>query len=237
VRNAARPGLESLDRGKPHCILGNGPGAGNQKTRVEQGREICQIRNKNEIRNIYPDRALILRFLVAVFRARGIVLSLEDCPEAAPLVSARWLEAASMDDSSPAAASGRGSALGAQATPRRPPARMTSAPHPRGRDSPMTPLRPSAPLAPRALLLLRPTDRTVGGSHAHLHRRSSERGPRHPRPPPRPPLRTQVWRAAVSPPPERAGALCRAPPSFSSSSRPLPPPRPSTSSSSPCGGD
>ena len=132
---------------------------------------------------------------------------------------------------------GRGSAPGAQATPRRPPARMTSAPHPRGRDSPMTPLRPSAPLAPRALLLLRPTDRTVGGSHAHLHRRSSERGPRHPRPPPRPPLRTQVWRAAVSPPPERAGALCRAPPSFSSSSRPWPPPRPSASSSSPRGGD
>ena len=105
MRSAACPGLETLGRGKPHCILGNGPGAGNQKTRVEQDREICQIRNKNEIRNTYPDRALILRFLVAIFRAWGIVLSLEDCPEAAPLVSARWLEAASTDDSSPAAAS------------------------------------------------------------------------------------------------------------------------------------
>ena len=47
----------------------------------------------------------MLRFLVALLRARGIVLSLEDCPEGAPLVSARWLEAASTDDSSPAAAS------------------------------------------------------------------------------------------------------------------------------------
>ena len=47
----------------------------------------------------------MLRFLVALFRAWGIKLSLEDCPEGAPLVSARWLEAASTDDSSPAAAS------------------------------------------------------------------------------------------------------------------------------------
>ena len=46
----------------------------------------------------------MLRFLVALLRARGIVPSLEDCPEGAPLVSARWLEAASTDDSSPAAA-------------------------------------------------------------------------------------------------------------------------------------
>jgi len=47
----------------------------------------------------------MLRFLVALLRARGIVPSLEDCPEGAPLVSARWLEAASTDDSSPAIAS------------------------------------------------------------------------------------------------------------------------------------
>ena len=46
----------------------------------------------------------MLRFLVTLLRARGIELSLEDCPEGAPLVSARWLEAASADDSSPAAA-------------------------------------------------------------------------------------------------------------------------------------
>ena len=47
----------------------------------------------------------MLRFLVALLRARGIVPPLKDCPEGAPLVSARWLEAASTDDSSSAAAS------------------------------------------------------------------------------------------------------------------------------------
>ena len=47
----------------------------------------------------------MLRFLVALLRARGIVSSLEDGPEGAPLVSAQWLEAASTDDSSSAAAS------------------------------------------------------------------------------------------------------------------------------------
>src|SRR4029078_5653491 len=99
------PGLESLGRGKPHYVLGNGPGAGNQETRVEQDREIRQIRDENEIRNTYLDRELILRFVVAVFRARGVVLPLEVCPQAAPVVSARWLEAASTDYPSPAAAS------------------------------------------------------------------------------------------------------------------------------------
>ena len=158
----------------------------------------------------------MLCFLVALFRAWGIELSLEDCPDGAPLVSARWLEAASADDSSPAAASWPRISTWGAGDPRRPPTRMTSAPHPQGRDSPMTPLRPSAPLAPRSLPLLRPTGRTVWGSRPP--RRSSERGPRRPRPPPRPPPRTRVWRAAVSPPPERAGALCRTPPSFSSSS-------------------
>ena len=47
----------------------------------------------------------MLRFLVALLRAQGIVPSLKDCPKGAPLVSARWLEAASTDDPSPAAAS------------------------------------------------------------------------------------------------------------------------------------
>ena len=47
----------------------------------------------------------MLRFLVALLRARAIEPSLEDCPDGAPLVSARRLEAASTDDSSPAAAS------------------------------------------------------------------------------------------------------------------------------------
>ena len=47
----------------------------------------------------------MLCFLVALLRAWGIVSSLEDGPEGGPLVSARWLEAANTDDSSPAAAS------------------------------------------------------------------------------------------------------------------------------------
>ena len=55
-----------------------------------------------------------------------------------------------------------GSAPGARASPHRPPAGMTPSPHPRGRDLPMTLPRPSSLLAPRALPLLRPTDRTVG---------------------------------------------------------------------------
>ena len=116
---------------------------------------------------------------------------------------------------------GHGLALGAQATPRRPPARMTPAPHPRGRGSPTTPLRPSAPLAPRSLPLLRPTGRTVGGSRPP--RPPSERGPRRPRPPPRPPLRTRVWRATASPPREQVCMPCRASPSSSFSSRPSSP--------------
>ena len=47
----------------------------------------------------------MLCFLEALLRARATVPPLEDCPEGAPLVSARRLEAASTDDSSPAAAS------------------------------------------------------------------------------------------------------------------------------------
>ena len=86
------PVLRALTGASRTASLGTAPGLEIKKTRVEHYREIRQIRNKNEIRNTYPDRALILRFLVAVFRARGIVLSLEDCPEAAPLVSARWLD-------------------------------------------------------------------------------------------------------------------------------------------------
>ena len=47
----------------------------------------------------------MLRFLVALLRARGAVPPLEDCPEGAPLVSAWRLEAVSADDSVPAAVS------------------------------------------------------------------------------------------------------------------------------------
>ena len=47
----------------------------------------------------------MLRFLVVIFRAWGIKLSLEECTDGAPLVSARRLEAANPDDSSPPAAS------------------------------------------------------------------------------------------------------------------------------------
>ena len=45
----------------------------------------------------------MLRFLVPLLRARGTTPPLEDCPEGAPLVSAWCLEAASTDDSAPAA--------------------------------------------------------------------------------------------------------------------------------------
>ena len=38
VRRAARPGLEGLSRGELHCILGDGPGARNQGTQVEDNR-------------------------------------------------------------------------------------------------------------------------------------------------------------------------------------------------------
>ena len=72
----------------------------------------------------------MLRFLVALLGARGIVPSLEDCPKGAPLVSAWWLEAASTDDSSPTAASSpRVSTWGAGVSS---PAAggMTPAPHP-----------------------------------------------------------------------------------------------------------
>ena len=47
----------------------------------------------------------MLRFLVVLFRAWGIELSLEEFPDAAPLASARRLEGANADDSSPPAAS------------------------------------------------------------------------------------------------------------------------------------
>jgi len=47
----------------------------------------------------------MLRFLVVLFRAWGIELSLEEGPDGAPLVSARRLEATNADDSSPPAAS------------------------------------------------------------------------------------------------------------------------------------
>ena len=47
----------------------------------------------------------MLRFLEALLRARATVPPLKDCPEGAPLVSVWRLEAASTDDSSPAAAS------------------------------------------------------------------------------------------------------------------------------------
>ena len=45
----------------------------------------------------------MLRFLVALLRARGTAPPLEDCPEGAPLMSAWCLEAASTNDSAPAA--------------------------------------------------------------------------------------------------------------------------------------
>ena len=90
MRRAACPGLESLGRGKLHHVFGNGPGTENQETQVEDNRieKSTQHVTKTKSKSTYPDRALMLRFLVALLRARGIVPSLEDCPEGAPLVSA-----------------------------------------------------------------------------------------------------------------------------------------------------
>ena len=107
MRRAACPGLESLGRGKLHRIFGNGPGAGNQETRVEDNgiEKVHQTRNENEIQFTYPDRALMLRFLVVLLRARVTEPPLEGCPEGAPLVSAWCLKAGSADNSVPAAAS------------------------------------------------------------------------------------------------------------------------------------
>jgi len=90
VRRAARPGLESLSRGELHRILGDGPWAGNQGTRVEDNKIEKSTKHvtKTKPKLTYPDRALMLRFLVALLRARVTVPPLEDYPEGAPLVSA-----------------------------------------------------------------------------------------------------------------------------------------------------
>ena len=91
VRRAAYPGLEGLSRGKLDRILGDGPRAGNRGTEVEDNGIEKSTKHVTETKPkfTYSDRALMLRFLVALLRARGTVPPLEDCPEGAPLVSPR----------------------------------------------------------------------------------------------------------------------------------------------------
>ena len=99
------PVLRALTGASRTASLGTAPGLEIKRRKLSRIEKFTKYITKNGIQNAYPDRALMLRFLVALLRARGIELSLENCPEGAHLVSARWLEAASVDDSSPAAAS------------------------------------------------------------------------------------------------------------------------------------
>ena len=105
VRRTACPGLEGLSWGELDRILGNGPRAGNRETKDEDNgieKSIKQTTGTNS-KSTYPDRALMLRFLVPLLRARGTAPTLEDCPEGAPLGSAWCLEAVSTGISAPAA--------------------------------------------------------------------------------------------------------------------------------------
>ena len=99
------PVLRALTGASRTASLGTAPGLEVKRRKLSRIEKSTKYVTKNEIQKAYPDRALMLRFLVALFRAWGIELSLEDCPDGAPLVSARWLEAANADDSSPPAAS------------------------------------------------------------------------------------------------------------------------------------
>ena len=82
--------LVGLSRGELDHVLGNGPGAGNRGTLVEDNGIENTTKHATEMKPkfTYPDRALILRFLVALLRARGTTPPLEDCLEGAPLMSA-----------------------------------------------------------------------------------------------------------------------------------------------------
>ena len=105
VRHTARPGLDGLDWGERDRIPGNGPGAGSRGTKVEDSMIEKSIKQTTgtKSKSTYPDRALLLRFLVPLLRARGTVPPLEDCPEGAPLGSAWCLEAVVTGASAPAA--------------------------------------------------------------------------------------------------------------------------------------
>ena len=231
------PVLRALTGASRTASLGTAPGLKAKMRELSRIEKFTNYVTKNEIQMLTQIEHSCSAFSWRSFEPGASSCPSKTAPRAPPSCRPDGSRRPTRTTPLPPRPRSRGSAPGAQATPRRPPAWMTPAPHPRGRDSPRTPLRPPAPLAPRLLPLPRPTGRTVGGSRAHLPHRSSERGPRHPRPPPRPPPRTQVWRAAASPPRERACTPCRASPSSSFSSRLSPPPRPSASSSSPRGGD
>jgi len=105
VRRTACPGLEGLSRGELDRILGDGPGTGNRGTKAEDNgiKKSTKQTTKIKSKSTYPDRALMLRFLVPLLRARGTAPPLEDCPEGAALELAWCLEAVSTGASAPAA--------------------------------------------------------------------------------------------------------------------------------------
>ena len=82
------PVLRALAGASRTASLGTAPGLEVKRHELSGIEKFTKYITKNEIQNAYPDRALMLLFLVALFRAWGIGLSLEDCPEGAPLVSA-----------------------------------------------------------------------------------------------------------------------------------------------------
>jgi len=105
VRRTACPGLEGLGWGERDRIPGNGPGAENRGTKVEDNRigKSIEQTTGTKSKSTYSDRALILRLPVSLLRARGTAPPLEDCPEGAALGSAWSLGAVSTGVSAPAA--------------------------------------------------------------------------------------------------------------------------------------
>ena len=84
------PVLRALAGASWTASLAMAPGLKNRGTQVEDNKieKSTKHATKTKPKFTYPDRALMLRFLVALLRARGAVPPLEDCPEGAPLVSA-----------------------------------------------------------------------------------------------------------------------------------------------------
>ena len=80
--------LRALAGASCTASLVTAPGLEIKRRKLSRIEKSTKYVTKNEIQKAYPDRALMLRFLVALLRARGTVPPLEDCPEGAPLVSA-----------------------------------------------------------------------------------------------------------------------------------------------------
>jgi hypothetical protein len=84
------PVLRALARASYTASLGTAPGLEIKelKLRITGSRNRPNTQQKTKPKFTYLDRALMLRFLVALLRAQGTVPPLEDCPEGAPLMSA-----------------------------------------------------------------------------------------------------------------------------------------------------